>query len=81
MRISKKVALDYLESVYPDWKNFEQIVNEVPVMFNFDVFELQNRIDRLCADGKIEKEFPSSEDCLGEWQRYRLIKRKKEMRK
>ena len=38
MRISKKAVLGYLESVYPQWKTFEQIVDEIPVMFNFDVF-------------------------------------------
>jgi hypothetical protein len=72
MRISKKIVLDYLESVYPDWKNFEQITDEVPVMFNFDVLELQDRLDRLCVEGKIEKEYSSHKECLGEWQRYRI---------
>lgn len=75
MRISKKAVLEYLKSVYPDWKNFEQIVDEIPVMTNFDVFELQDRLDRLCAEGKIEKEFPSIRECLGEWQRYRFSKK------
>ena len=73
MRISKKIVLEYLKSVYPDWKNFKQIADGVPVMFNFDVFELQSRIDRLCTDGKIE--FSSYKECLGEEQRYRFIKK------
>lgn len=77
MRISKKAVQEYLESAYPDWKNFEQIVEEIPVMFNFDVFELQDQLDRLCAEGKIEKEFPSFRECFGEWQRYRFIKKEK----
>lgn len=75
MRLSKKIVLDYLESVYPDWKNFEQISDEVPTTINFDIFELQARLDRLCADGKIETEFPSFSKCMGERQRYRFIKK------
>ena len=71
MRLSKKVVLEYLESVYPEWKNFEQIVEELPVMFNFDMFELQDRLDKLRDEGKVEADFPSRKDCLGERQRYR----------
>ena len=77
MRISKKVVLEYLESVYPTWKTFSQIADDVPVMFNFDVLELQDRLDKLCVEGKVEKEFPSYKECLGEWQRYRFIKKEK----
>lgn len=77
MRISKKVVLEYLESVYPDWKNFEQIMDGLPVMFNFDVFELQDRIDKLCTEGNVEKEFPSFSECRGEWQRYRIKRKEK----
>lgn len=77
MRISKKVVLEYLEGVYPDWKNFEQIMDGLPVMFNFGVWELQRRIDKLCAEGKVEKEFPSFAECQGEWQRYRIIRKGK----
>lgn len=77
MRISKKIVLEYLESVYPEWKNFEQIADGVPTMINFSVFELQDRIDKLCAAGKIEKEFPSYAECLGEWQRYRINRKEK----
>lgn len=55
MRISKKIVLDYLESVYPKWKTFEQIVDEVPVMFNFDIYELEDRLRKLYNEGRIEK--------------------------
>ena len=77
MRISKKTVLEYLESVYPAWKNFEQIMDGLPVMFNYDVFELQDRIDSLCATGKIEKEFPDYAISKGEWQHYRFINKEK----
>lgn len=73
MRVSKKIVLEYLESVYPDWKNFEQIADDLPVMFNFDFFELQARLDRLLIEGKIEKEFPALGPlCLGNRRRYRI---------
>ncbi len=76
MRVSKKIVLEYLESVYPDWKSFEQICNEIPIMFNFDVFELQSRIDGLFKKGKIEKDF-FDEEFIGKLKikRYRIIKK------
>ena len=74
MRISKKIVLEYLESVYPNWKTFEQIADEVPVMFSFDIFELQERLDRLLEEGKIEKELPFFENCLSDGPRYRITR-------
>ena len=74
MRISKKAVLEYLESVYPVWKNFDQIADEIPVTFGFDMFELQDRLNVLCEKGKIEKEFPTESYLTGNRQRYRLKK-------
>lgn len=74
MRLSQKIVLGYLGSVHPTWKTFEQIAEELPVMFNFDIFELQDRLNTLCDKGKIEKEFPEGCFRLGKQQRYRIIK-------
>ena len=80
MRLSQKVVLEYLKSVYPDWKNFEQITEDLPVMFNFDIFELQDRIDSLCFKGKIEKEFTDCSVISGNWQRYRYNRKEEKMK-
>lgn len=74
MRISKKVVLEYLESVYPTWKTFQQIVDEVPVMFNFDMFELEERLRKLYEERKIEKQ----RDDINTTQYFRFIKNKKQ---
>lgn len=73
MRISKKIVLDYLKSVYPAWKTFEQIVDEVPVMFNFDIYELEDRLKKLYNEGKIDKWWETIDVTpYSDSQRYRL---------
>lgn len=73
MRLSQKLVLNYLESVYPDWKTFQQICDELPAMFNFDFFELDSVLTRLIERGKIEKEYENY-FCLPNWQRFRFRK-------
>lgn len=67
-RLSQKIVLEYLKSVYPEWKNFEDICDELPVV-NIDCINLSVILQKLTNKKHIEeiKGNESTHDYYHEW--------------
>ena len=51
-RLTQKAVLEYLKGVYPEWKTFPQILDEIPIL-NVDTFNLQSVLVKLAFKGLI----------------------------
>lgn len=69
-RLSRKVILEYLESIYPQWATFEQICYNLPIL-RVDCINLSVMLYDLLDKGKVEKL-----GCDGEIYEWRAMKRK-----
>ena len=66
-RLSRKVILEYLESVHPQWLTFEQICCGLPIL-RCDCIDLTVMLFDLLDKGKIEKLVSGSGlDEIEEW--------------
>ena len=67
-RLSQKVVLEYLKSVYPEWKNFEDICDELPLL-HIDYVNLYTILQKLVDKKQIEeiKGNELTRDAYHEW--------------
>ena len=56
-RLSQKAVLEYLESVYPEWETFQQIVDNIPLL-RVDCANLSAILTKLEGRGLIDSEVP-----------------------
>lgn len=67
-RLSQKVVIEYLKSVYPEWKSFEDICDGLPII-NFDYISLCVILQKLVDKNAIEEVFGNdkTKDYYHEW--------------
>lgn len=67
-RLSQKVVLEYLKGVYPEWKNFEDICKELPIL-HIDYVDLYGILQKLVDKKQIEeiRGNPLTHDDFHEW--------------
>lgn len=58
-RLSQKVVLEYLKSIYPEWRDFEHIFDELPIV-NVEAINLACILQKLVDKGLIEYDAPEN---------------------